>query len=145
MIDIINEGTLLTQQEEAAIRIACEAALAHEGRQGDAVVLLTGEEEIQCMNREYRGKDSVTDVLSFPAQEGEELLAPPGFLGDIMICYARASQQAETFGHSRIRELAFLAVHGMLHLMGYDHMQPEEEAVMRKRQTEIMQKVGISA
>jgi len=144
MIDIINEATPLTQQEEDAIRLACQTALACEDRQGDVAVLLTGTEEIRRMNRDYRGKDSVTDVLSFPAEEGEALLAPPGFLGDIMICYERAAQQAETFGHSRIRELAFLAVHGMLHLMGYDHMQPEEEAVMRKRQTQIMEKVGIT-
>ena len=83
------------------------------------------------------------DVLSFPALEGELLLAPPGYLGDIAICYARAVEQAKEYGHSLERELAFLAVHGALHLMGYDHMTPDEENEMVRRQEEILNKMGV--
>lgn len=111
-------------------------------------------EEIKMINREQRNIDAVTDVLSFPMLEfdengdivnsdfdmdGENLL-----LGDIVICAERAKEQAEEFGHSFKREMAFLTVHSMLHLLGYDHMNKQEEGVMFARQDEILNLLGIT-
>ena len=138
------------------------AALDHEGCPFDAEVnvLLTGNEGIREMNKETRDIDAVTDVLSFPMNDFEE---PADFssiseddpecfdmesgellLGDIVICVPRVIEQAEAYGHSRRREFAFLIAHSMLHLMGYDHMTPEEETEMFRRQEEILSSIGIT-
>ena len=123
---------------------AVEAAFLLENRAGDICVRVVSSSEIQSMNREFRHVDAVTDVLSFPAAEGETLLVPPdGYLGDIAICYARAADQAAAFGHTLLRELCFLAVHGVLHLCGYDHMNPSDEERMCRRQDQIMQRLGV--
>ena len=110
--------------------------------------------EIQEINRSERSIDAPTDVLSFPMLEfdengdivasefdmdGDKLL-----LGDIVICAERAATQAEEYGHSFRREMAFLTVHSMLHLLGYDHMEKDEEKVMFARQEEILDKLGIT-
>lgn len=123
-----------------AVRTACEAALKAENAEDRfASIVLTNDETIHIYNREYRNVDRPTDVLSFPADEGDDLIAPPdGFLGDIMISVPAAIRQGAELGHSTERELAFLTVHGMLHLLGYDHMEPEDEEVMLARQREIM-------
>ncbi|MEN6563345.1 MAG: rRNA maturation RNase YbeY, partial [Christensenella sp.] len=93
----------------------------------------------------YRKIDRVTDVLTFPAWEGDAILCPPdGYLGDVAICYGRAVAQAKEYGHSLERELAFLAVHGALHLLGYDHMTQKDERVMLQKQTEILNAMGIT-
>ena len=123
-------------------------------------VLLTDDEEIRQMNRDHRGIDRPTDVLSFPMAEypvpGDfsdvEDREPDAFhpatgelmLGDIIISMDRMAAQAEEYGHSRIRELAFLTAHSMLHLMGYDHMEDEERQVMERRQEEILAICGYS-
>ncbi|MCF0136494.1 MAG: rRNA maturation RNase YbeY, partial [Lachnospiraceae bacterium] len=119
------------------------------------------EEEIQSVNREHRSIDAVTDVLSFPMLEYDPQEAPAlrvaramaegdvdpetdeVYLGDIMICLKRAKEQALEFGHSLQRELAFLAVHSLLHLLGYDHMTPEEEKVMFGKQEAVLQSIGL--
>ena len=89
--------------------------------------------------------DRPTDVLSFPAAEGGEFPAiPDSFLGDIAISLPRAEAQAEEYGHSLLRELSFLAVHGTLHLLGYDHMTDEDRAEMFARQNEILEKMRIT-
>lgn len=143
MIEVLGEGYSLNGQETELIRRACETALAMEGARGDITVLIADPERIQELNRDFRHVDRVTDVLTFPAWEGEAIFAPAdGYLGDIMICMERAKEQAAEFGHSLERELAFLAVHGTLHILGYDHMEPEEEAVMRQRQREILDRMG---
>ena len=143
MIEVLEEEISLLQEEKRLIERACETALRSEGAKGDITVLVSTPERIQNLNREFRNVDAVTDVLTFPASEGEAVLCPAdGYLGDIMICYDRARTQAEDFGHSLSRELAFLAVHGTLHILGYDHMNPEEEAVMRQRQREILEEMG---
>ena len=88
------------------------------------------EEEIQAINRDYRDKDKVTDVISFSLEEDEpeiEGLDMPRVLGDIIICLEVAKEQAESYNHSLSRELGFLALHGFLHLLGYDHMTEEDE------------------
>ena len=143
MIEVLEEEVILREEEKALIRHACETALKSEGAVGDITVLVSTPDRIRALNHEFRNVDAVTDVLTFPAAEGERVLCPAdGYLGDIMICYDRAVSQAQEYGHPLSRELAFLAVHGTLHIMGYDHMQPEEEAVMRQRQREILQEMG---
>lgn len=108
---------------------------------------------IQEINRTYRGKDAPTDVISFALEdEGEDEIPVifeeddepmPRVLGDIMISIDRAKEQAEEYGHSYDRELGFLAVHGFLHINGYDHMTPEDEAEMFGLQKEILDAYGL--
>lgn len=118
---------------------------------------LVGEEEIRSLNREFRSCDRVTDVLSFPAMEGikNEYLRTAEhpletdeegrlFLGSVAICTARAKEQAREYGHSYERELFYLAVHGILHCLGYDHEEEEEQKEMRKREEEVMQKLNLT-
>ncbi len=111
-------------------------------------VLLTTASVIREVNRENRGVDSVTDVLSFPYFEYEtpgvfeEEIDPEeeNILGDIMICGSRMKEQAKKYGHSQKRELAFLIVHSMLHLTGYDHITEEDAALMEVEQKRLMDK-----
>lgn len=131
------------------IRRAVECSLQHENFPGDAEVSVTfcDNEYIRGLNREYRGKDSATDVLSFPLYEADELSDAgkygPVELGDIVISLERAGEQAESLGHSLYREAAFLAVHSVLHLLGYDHEKGEaEEEDMCRRQREIMESLN---
>ena len=108
----------------------------------EASLALVSDEEIRGLNRQYRQIDSSTDVLSF-------LMGEPNFeteamvLGDIIISFPTASRQAAKYGHSLERELAFLTVHGMLHLLGYDHKDKQEEGIMFAKQEQILQKTGI--
>lgn len=106
-------------------------------------IVLTDDETIHVYNREYRDVDRATDVLSFPADEGDEILSiPDDFLGDIMISVPRAAEQGAALGHSTERELMFLTVHGVLHLLGFDHMRPEDETVMLEHQRRIMSAIA---
>ncbi|MDD5904345.1 MAG: rRNA maturation RNase YbeY [Clostridium sp.] len=131
----------------SAVELAANAALKHENAESRFLsVVLTTDENIHEYNREYRSVDRPTDVLSFPADEGDDLLAPPdGFLGDIMISIPRAREQAKALGHSTEREILFLTVHGVLHLLGYDHMRPEDEQIMFPVQRSIVEGIELSA
>ena len=144
MIELIQYGVEVPQDKSSLICTAVQTVLMHENRSGNVTVLLTTEDEIRSLNAKFRCIDRVTDVLTFPAWEGEDLIAPPdGYLGDIAICVRRAEEQAEEYGHSLERELAFLAVHGGLHLLGYDHMVTEDEMIMRGKQAEILRQMGL--
>ena len=143
MIDVFSETVELSEAERTGIRHAAQTALDSEGRDGDLTILIDTPERIQTLNREFRNVDAVPDVLTFPAWEGEISLSADGYLGDIMICYERAKEQAEQYGHSLLRELSFLAVHGCLHLLGYDHMTEADERVMREKQTAILDSMGV--
>lgn len=110
---------------------------------------------IREMNAEYRDKDSVTDVLSFPMYEfyngepREELDEEPDtgcvMLGDMILCYTRACEQAEEFGHSAARECGYLTTHSMLHLLGYDHERNDEDTrLMRSKEEEYMNAIGLT-
>ncbi len=102
------------------------------------------EEEIRALNKEFRGKDEVTDVLSFPQYEPEDLDTDmPLLLGDVVICRARAREQAEEYGHSFRRETVYLFVHSMFHLLGYDHMEDEEKKIMRSAEEEVLELLEI--
>ncbi len=144
MIDVFSVTVEITEAERTGIERAAEAALKSEGRSGDLTILIDTPERIRTLNREFRNVDRVTDVLTFPAWEGEISLSADGYLGDIMICYDRAKEQAEEFGHSLRRELSFLAVHGVLHLLGYDHMTEADEKRMREKQTAILEGIGVT-
>ncbi|MDN6138340.1 MAG: rRNA maturation RNase YbeY [Tetragenococcus koreensis] len=111
-------------------------------------------ERIQVINRDYRGKDAPTDVISFAIEEesedempiffdDEEMTDLPNELGDIMISTQRAQEQAAEYGHSYEREVGFLALHGFLHINGYDHMTPEDEKKMFGLQKEILNAYGL--
>ncbi|HEY8496333.1 MAG TPA: rRNA maturation RNase YbeY [Limnochordales bacterium] len=132
-----------------------EAALAAEGMPAHAEVSVTlvDDDEIQALNRDYRGKDAPTDVLSFPIWEPEEIadlrLRPeryperPLLLGDVVISVPTAIRQAEEYGHGVDRELAYLCVHGVLHLLGYDHEEEATRAAMRQREEAILTEAGL--
>ncbi len=109
-------------------------------------------EEIHELNRDYRGVDRVTDVLSFPQYEPNDLAfyaetpdeTPDELMiGDVVICLDKAKSQAEEYGHSLERELIYLFTHSVLHLLGYDHEEEEDKTVMRAREEEIMDWLGI--
>ena len=109
-------------------------------------VTVTDDETVRSLNREYAGEDAVTDVLSFSQREGEEFAAPPGRippLGEVIIAYPQAARQAREHGESPEAEVTRLLIHGILHLLGYDHAQPEEERRMRTREEELAG--GVSA
>lgn len=132
------------------VKKTIRAALENEGFPYDPMVSVTFEdnEGIREKNRAFRGIDKATDVLSFPMYDfknGEK----PGAgevceLGDIVLSLERAAEQAEEYGHSYEREVAFLTVHSVLHLLGYDHENSEEEELdMRKHQRAIMKRLGL--
>lgn len=107
-------------------------------------IIIVSSEEIQNINREYRGIDKITDVISF-ALEDEKSFVKTDFrvLGDIYICLDKAVEQAREYKHSLKREISFLTVHGILHLLGYDHMKKEDEEVMFALQEEILNEFKI--
>jgi probable rRNA maturation factor len=128
---------------ESLLRAAAQKVLQAEGLQGQATVVLTDDTGTLELNREYLGIDSPTDVLAFSAQEGDEpfAVAPEAmeYLGDVVISYPRAQAQAARFGHSTQNELQLLVVHGMLHLLGYDHATDAEKVRMWDRQESILE------
>lgn len=105
--------------------------------------------EMRQLNKNYRGQDSTTDVLSFPLLEKSQLQQgnfeeTVMILGDIVISIPKAIEQADEYGHSRLRELAYLLVHGMFHLLGYDHNHLEEKTIMREKEELVMEELQIS-
>ena len=111
---------------------------------GEFNVIIVSEEKIQELNKNYRGLDRVTDVISFALEDDKSFnIEDYRMLGDIYICLKRTKEQAEEYGHSFKRELSFLAIHGLLHLLGYDHMNEEDEKVMFGKQEEVLKKYGI--
>jgi probable rRNA maturation factor len=135
--------------DRRTLRSVCAAALAGEGVSGPVILTLTlvDDEEIHRINLEHRQIDRPTDVLSFPLIDGTDSFAlPPGApreLGDVVVSYPRALAQAEEYGHSVERELAYLVVHGVLHILGHDHEIPAEQAVMREREEAALAVVGL--
>ena len=135
------------------IRHTILETLDYEGMENDAEVSVTfvDDEGIRELNKRFRNMDKPTDVLSFPLLDYEGESEEPFFdelchnLGDIVISLERAMAQANEFGHSFEREVAFLTAHSMLHLLGYDHeLSDEDDADMRKRQNDIMERLGLS-
>ncbi len=145
---------------EKIITEIVEEALDYENcpYEAEVNVVLTDNEEIRQMNKEARNIDSATDVLSFPmidyeiaadfehveeaAEDYFNLESGELMLGDIMISVDKVEEQAEKYGHSTTRELAFLVAHSMLHLCGYDHMEEDERLEMERKQNEILERRG---
>ncbi len=109
-------------------------------------VIIINNEEIHKINKEYRGIDRPTDVISFALEDYKDIKYENDYrvLGDIYISIDKVREQAKEYGHSEKRELAFLAVHGLLHLLGYDHMEKEDEKVMFSKQELILDGYGIT-
>jgi probable rRNA maturation factor len=126
----------------ADVRRAAEKVLRREDRPGEVTIVVTDEQGIRELNRDFLGHDEVTDVLAFATQEevGPFVPAPEAgkYLGDVIVCYPRAMEQATEQGHPPEKELALLVVHGVLHLLGYDHATEQEQAVMWALQDEIL-------
>ena len=108
-------------------------------------IIFVSKEEIHKINKEYRNVDRVTDVISFALEDNEEEENPIlRVLGDIYISIEVAYEQANIYGHSNLREICFLATHGILHLLGYDHMEEDEEKIMFARQEELLNEYKIT-
>lgn len=120
------------QLEATAVRV-----LESEGvGEAELGVVVTDDDTVRRLNREYADDDHATDVLSFSLREGEEFSSPDGVdrLGEVIISYSTAVRQAAEAGHGVEGEVAHLLVHGILHLLGYDHMEPKDETVMRAKE-----------
>ena len=141
ILDTMNRAALKALELENIPHEVCEVSVS-----------FVGMDEIHELNREYREVDRPTDVLSFPQNEAEDIIfygenpdEVPDILelGDVVICKDKAEEQAKEFGHSFEREIIYLFTHSILHLLGYDHMEEDEKAAMRKREKEIMDHLGI--
>ena len=121
----------ITKEEIAAIKLAIEKTLAvHHIKNTELSFTMVDPSEIKRLNCDFRNIDRVTDVLSFPIDDQ--------MLGDIVVCKKRLTKQAKAYGNSYLRELSYLTVHSVLHLMGYDHMEKRDKQLMRKMEKEIM-------
>ena len=146
MTDITNNQNKLefTSDLEKLIETVIEKAFEYENVEPRNVsVLICDNDEIKKLNGQFRGIDSPTDVLSFPMYDEDGELDPDE-LGDIVISLECAAAQAEEFGHSLRREVAFLTAHSMLHLFGYDHIDDSERDEMFEKQEEILAQLGIT-
>lgn len=107
-------------------------------------IIFVDSNTIHEINKTYRNVDRVTDVISFALEDNKTIELEHRVLGDIYICVEKAEEQAKEYRHSFLRELAFLTIHGLLHLLGYDHMEQEEEKVMFQKQEDILNEFGIT-
>lgn len=147
-------------EKAALICLEKEGIVASDTEDIAVSVSFVSQEEMRELNSRFRDVDSVTDVLSFPMMNGADEIAdavtaskgrdPADVtcgvipIGDVVICKDQIKRQAEEYGHSETRELIYLFVHSMLHLLGYDHMDEEEKAAMRAREEEIMEEMGLT-
>ncbi|MDM5211654.1 rRNA maturation RNase YbeY [Peribacillus sp. NJ4] len=151
-IDLMDETNEVTEEAQRLVESILQFAAKKENIEKDTELSVTfvDNERIREINKEYRHKDSATDVISFALEEmGEDEVEivgaeMPRMLGDIIISIERTKEQAEEYGHSFDRELGFLALHGFLHLLGFDHMNEEDEKVMFTKQKEILEEYGLS-
>jgi probable rRNA maturation factor len=144
MVDVLIRPRFEPGVDAAQVRRTARVALKLENASTEAslCVVITGDDEIRSLNRQFRGVDAPTDVLAFgqEATASPFVSAPdePPYLGDVIVSWSRAQEQAAEQGHSTKRELKLLIVHGVLHLLGYDHATPEEQIQMWARQETIL-------
>lgn len=148
-VDFIDEDNYTENLQQEDIDKLLNFAYDYLEQADDAELSISfvNEEEIQNFNSGYRDKDKVTDVISFALEdEDDNLVHEEAFrtLGDIVICTDIAKEQADDYGHSYRRELLFLSLHGFLHLLGYDHMETNEEKEMNQLQDDILEAFGVS-
>ena len=133
----IDEDFAAALSEERLAAVALRVLEAEGADACELSVAVTDDETVRSLNREYAGEDEVTDVLSFSQREGEEFVSPPEGapqLGEVVIAYPQATRQAAERGRAAKEEVTRLLVHGVLHLLGYDHAEPEEARRMRERE-----------
>lgn len=140
----VMEECLLKKMEEAAGVLFEQEGI--DGERAEISLTLVSLEEIRELNRDYRDVDRETDVLSFPQFECVEDMPEFGelCLGDVVICLDKVEEQAKEFGHSFERELIYLFVHSLLHLLGYDHMEEDEKQEMRQREEQVMTAIDLN-
>lgn len=151
-ISYLDETNVVQTDDLDLIEQLLNVAAENESLSGEIEVSITfvDNEQIQAINKQYRNIDKPTDVISFALEERSEGeveivgVTMPRILGDIVISIPKAKQQANDYNHSFHRELGFLALHGFLHLLGYDHETEEEELMMFQRQKEILEKHGLT-
>lgn len=107
-------------------------------------IIIIDNKKIRQINKEYRNIDKETDVISFALEDYQDIITPHRLLGDIYISIDKAKSQSVEYNHSLLRELGFLSIHGLLHLLGYDHMEIEDEKIMFARQELILNEFGIT-
>lgn len=143
--DKIEISADLEQQLQRGLQVVAD--LHQLSAQTEVSITMVTDEEIHQLNRDYRKVDRPTDVLSFALDEGDEPELVDGpeehLLGDIIISAETAERQGQEFGHGLEREIVYLAVHGLLHLLGYDHMAEEDKVVMRAKEEEVMGLIGL--
>ncbi|MCI6266174.1 MAG: rRNA maturation RNase YbeY [Erysipelotrichaceae bacterium] len=145
MFDIINNSGYEVAELEILEKYVKHITKKLEIEKAIFNIILVNEEEIYRLNSEYRGVDRKTDVITFALEDNDGFKNPViRMLGDIYLCIPVAYEQSEIYGHSRIREICFLATHGILHLLGYDHMEEEEEKVMFSLQEELLNSYEIT-
>jgi len=150
-VEFAVEDTLGASWDRSRIGALVRSLIEPELRRADYRVSLhlVSDETIRALNQEHRGKDAHTDVLSFPLHDpnGMRFVLPPGEpvnLGDVVVSYPRAVEQASQFGHSVDRELGYLVAHGVLHLLGYNHEEDAERRVMRRKEEEALAPLGFT-
>ncbi|WP_274363262.1 rRNA maturation RNase YbeY [Paenibacillus thermotolerans] len=150
-LDMMNEQDAVSLPdgiEETLHRLLRLAGESEGVEAGEVALTFVNDEEIRELNKQYRGLDKSTDVLSFSMWEGEELAEAPELsddpIGDIVISAETAKRQSEEYGHSLEREIGFLFVHGFLHLIGYDHQDEASEKEMIGKQERVLQQAGLT-
>ena len=151
-IQFYNQTSESVETYEAMITTVVNETIKQENLTNEMLecsFIFVDNEQIREINANYRQKDAVTDVITFAIEDempGEikiQGIPMPRMLGDVVISLPRTREQAERYGHSFERELSFLAVHGCLHLLGYDHIEPEEEKIMFGKQEDVLNALGI--
>lgn len=146
-IEVFNQTEEEIKELETVEKVLLSAIVKEELDDVTFNLIIVDNEYIHELNKTYRGIDRETDVITFALEDEDSLIVPEEEgrnLGDIYISIDRARSQAEEYGHGLLRELSFLAVHGFYHLLGYDHMTPEEEKVMFSKQEEVLEAYGIT-
>ncbi len=150
LVDVQVEEPFVSAVSPGWLRAVAQATLDQPGVQpshgAGLSLVITDDEALRVLNRAYLGIDATTDVLSFGGESPDFVSAPDAepYLGDVVISYPRAQAQAAAGGHPVDAELALLVVHGVLHLLGYDHVRPDDKAAMWKQQAHVLAKLGLA-
>jgi probable rRNA maturation factor len=144
-VDIVTESPLwkAIPSARATLRRAIAAAAPRELRNAEVAIVLTDDQSIRALNRQWRGRDEATNVLSFPTRLGERANSVPVHVGDIVIAYQTTASEAAAEGKSFLHHLSHLAVHGFLHLVGYDHESYDEAETMEGLERRILARLGV--
>jgi len=144
MIEIVFQDQEASQEIERALKTSAQAVFERQGldKNSEVSILVGADETLRELNQLHRGEDKATDVLSFP-NDGENPESQARYLGDIAISLERADAQAKAAGHSLQAEMQLLCIHGMLHLLGYDHVDADKKKAMWAVQNEILDQLGV--